>query len=67
MRCDICGDRSEVGRVEVRRSADKTDDGWVAMVQLRHGVEEMGDQPRAVADSRRRDVRSGNTDDAGFS
>lgn len=67
MRCDICGDRSEGGGVQVRRSTDKTNDGWVAMVQLRHGVEEMGDQPRAVADSRCCDVRSGNTENVGVS
>lgn len=66
-RCEICvrggvgGDRGEGWRIEMRRCTEETDDGRVAVVELRHSVEQMSDQPRTMADGRRGDVRGSNT------
>lgn len=61
MRGGMGGNGSEGRWIEVRRSTEETDDGWVAMVKLGHGVKEVGDKPCSVADSGCGDVRGSNT------
>lgn len=48
-------------RGEVRRGAEEPDDRGIAVVELRHRVEEVGDEPRTALHRSRRDVRGGNT------
>ena len=49
-----------MARDEARRAcAEETDDAWIAVVQLRHRVEEMRDQTRAPTNCTRRYVRGG--------
>lgn len=55
-------DRRERWR-EVRRGTKKADDGRVAMVQLRHSVEEVRDEARSEAHGVGRDVSGCNADD----
>lgn len=43
-------------RREVRRRAEEPDDRWVAVVQLGHRVEQMGDEARAGLDGRGREA-----------
>ena len=49
---------------QVWRRAEHANDGWVTVVQLRHRVEQVRDEPRAAHDRGRRDVRGRNTVDA---
>ncbi len=56
----ICYGRK--GRGQVRRRPEKTNNGRVPVVQLRHRIEEMRDKPRPVAHSSSRYLRSSDTE-----